>query len=121
LFVFLGIGASCCYTASSQILAIYFDKLKYLAFSLAVLGIYVGLMTWPILSQFLLNKFGYSHAMGIMACAHLLHIIAGISFFEPQEENLEGKATNCCLKIPVFIEQLNRTKDKFVKLTRFCK
>ncbi|KAF6022454.1 hypothetical protein EB796_019238 [Bugula neritina] len=88
--VVAGIGASCCYTASSQILAIYFDKLKYLAFSLATLGIYIGLMTWPILCQFLLNKFGYSHAMGIMACAHLLHIIAGISFFEPAEKGLEG-------------------------------
>jgi len=91
MYAFLGMGISCCYTASSQILAVYFDRLKYLAFSLAALGIYVGLMTWPILSQFLLNKFGYSYAMGIMASAHLLHIIAGISFFEPKEEDLEGK------------------------------
>jgi len=115
----LGIGASCCYTASSQILAIYFDKLKYLAFSLATLGIYIGLMTWPILCQFLLNKFGYSHAMGIMACAHLLHIIAGISFFEPAEKGLEGKAINYCLKYPFFIEQQNRAKRYFVKLKNF--
>jgi len=82
--VILGIGVSCCYTASSQILAFHFDRLKYLAFALASLGNFIGIMTWPILSQFLLTKFGYSQAMGIMASAHLLHIIVGSLFFEPQ-------------------------------------
>jgi len=62
-----------------------------------MLGNYVGIMTWPILSQFLLTKFGYSNAMGIMACAHLLHIIAGISFFEPKEESLQGRIVIYCL------------------------
>jgi len=58
----------------------------------------VGIITWPIFSQFLLTKFGYSYAMGIMASAHLLHIIAGISFFEPKEESIQGKTRSYYLK-----------------------
>lgn len=85
---------SCCYIATSQILAVYFDKYKYLAFSLAMLGNYVGTVVWPVLSQHLLNKFGYSHAMAIMASAHVLHIIAGITFIEPKASDLSGKFLN---------------------------
>jgi len=92
LSVILGIGASCCYTASSQILVIYFDRLKYVAFSLVSLGNFGGVMAWSVLSQFLLNKFGYSQAMGIMASAHLLHIIAGILFFEPKVKPNQGES-----------------------------
>ncbi|KAF6020216.1 hypothetical protein EB796_021457 [Bugula neritina] len=88
--VLAGVGVSCTYTASSQILALHFDRLKYLAFSLAMLGNYVGMMVWPLLSQLLFKKFGYSQAMGIMTSSHLLHLVAGMSFFEPKESFQES-------------------------------
>lgn len=96
-YISLGVGVSCTYTASSQILALHFDRLKYLAFSLAMLGNYVGMMVWPLLSQLLFKKFGYSQAMGIMTSSHLLHLVAGMSFFEPKE-SFQGKILNYCLQ-----------------------
>ena len=90
--IFVGLGASNVYVATSEILALNFDKYKYLAFSLAVLGYYVGMVVFPIVSQKLLDDFGYSKAMGIMASFHVTHIIAGILFFQPTEEdNSNGK------------------------------
>ena len=79
------------YVATSEVLALNFSKYKYLAFSLAVLGYYVGMVVFPIVSQMLLDQYGYSQAMGIMASFHIIHIIAGLIFFQPSEaENSEG-------------------------------
>jgi len=52
-----------------------------------MLGGYIGVVTWPLISQYLLSKFGYSVAMGIMSTFSILHLIAGISFMDPQLEN----------------------------------
>lgn len=84
--VFSAWGVSCCYVASSEILSLYFKKYRYLAFALAVLGYFVGMVAWPNVSQNLLDQYGYSQAMGYMACLHVMHIIAGILFFTPRVE-----------------------------------
>ena len=75
------------YVATSEVLALNFDKYKYLAYSLAVLGYYVGVVVFPIVSQKLLDQYGYSQAMGIMASFHVIHIIAGLMFFQPSENH----------------------------------
>lgn len=82
-----GFGFSVVYTASSAILALHFERYKYLAFTAAILGVRIGTMTWPVVSQFLLSKFGYSQAMGILALPHVAHILAGILFFEPSKQD----------------------------------
>ena len=79
----LGIGISNVYVASSDILAKHFIKYKHLAFSLAASGHYIGIIVFPILSQHLLDTYGYSMAMGILAPVQLIHIFAGIFFYEP--------------------------------------
>ena len=88
----LAFGVALTYVATSEVLALNFEKHKYLAFSIAILGYYIGVVAFPIVSQELLNSFGYSKAMGIMASFHIIHVIAGISFFEPAEEN-DSKGT----------------------------
>lgn len=84
-FHLLAWGVSCCYIATSEILAQHFDKFKYLAFALAVFGYYVGMVVWPIVSQTLLDLLGYHKAMGIMSSFHVVHVIAGVLFFSPQD------------------------------------
>ena len=78
-----GIGISNVYIASSDILSKYFIKYKHLAFSLAASGHYIGIIVFPILSQHLLDTYGYSMTMGILAPVQLIHIFAGIFFYEP--------------------------------------
>jgi len=56
-----------------------------------MLGYNVGVLTWPLLSQYLLSKFGYSYAMGIISTFTLVNVIAGILFVEPQTEKSFGK------------------------------
>ena len=91
LFLIAAIGVSFVYIATSEVLALNFSKYKYLAFSLAVLGYYVGMVVFPIVSQMLLDQYGYSQAMGIMASFHVIHIIAGLLFFQSSEtENTKG-------------------------------
>ncbi|KAF6035455.1 hypothetical protein EB796_006238 [Bugula neritina] len=82
-----GVGVSCTYSASSSILPLYFERFKYIAFAVAALGGYIAVITWPLISQYLLNKFGYSVAMGIMSTFNIIHLIAGVSFIDPQLEN----------------------------------
>jgi len=53
----------------------------------AMLGAYIGIVTWPLISQYLLSKFGYSVAMGIMSTFSIIHLIAGVSFIDPQLES----------------------------------
>jgi len=81
------VGVSCTYSASSSILPLYFERFKYIAFAVAALGGYIAVITWPLISQYLLNKFGYSVAMGIMSTFNIIHLIAGVSFIDPQLEN----------------------------------
>jgi len=42
------------------------------------------MVTWPLISQYLLSKFGYSVAMGIMSTFSIIHLIGGVSFMDPQ-------------------------------------
>jgi len=83
---FVGLGASLCFNANSAILTLHFERFKYIAFSLSMLGAYLSILTWPLLSQYLLSKFGYSYAMGIISTLTLINIIAGILFVQPQSE-----------------------------------
>ncbi|KAF6039470.1 hypothetical protein EB796_002220 [Bugula neritina] len=69
--------------ASSTILTAYFQRFSYLAFSLVILGTFIAATVWPIGSQYLLDTFGYSKAMGFIAISHLIHFIAGASFIPP--------------------------------------
>jgi len=46
--LFVGVGASFCYNANSAILTLYFERFKYIAFSLSMLGAYLGVVTWPL-------------------------------------------------------------------------
>jgi len=88
---FVGLGGSFCFNANSAILTLYFERFKYIAFSLSMLGAYLGVVAWPLLSQYLLSRFGYSYAMGIISTLTLINIIAGILFVEPQTEEVLGK------------------------------
>lgn len=86
LHLFLaGWGVSCSYMASSEILALSFNKYRNLAFAVAVLGYFTGLIIWPVVSQALLDRFGYHKAMGIMAALHSIHIVAGLLYIPPKE------------------------------------
>jgi len=87
---FVGIGVSFCFNASSVILTIYFERFKYIAFSFARLGTYLGIVLWPLISQYFLTKFGYSYAMGIMSTFTLINIFTGILFIEPCPDNVSG-------------------------------
>ncbi|XP_067951169.1 monocarboxylate transporter 3-like [Watersipora subatra] len=85
------VGVSNVFVATSEILALNFNEYKYLAFSLAALVQKAGVIVNPIASQVLFDRFGYSKAMAIMSSFHVIHILAGIFFFQPKEhENLEG-------------------------------
>ena len=90
IFTVTGIGTSNTYIASSEILALNFERFKYLAFSLAVLGYYAGMAEFAIISQKLLDLFGYSKALGILASFHVIHIVAGFMFFQSSQ-------TSACL------------------------
>ena len=68
--------------ASTKILATHFEKRKHLAFSVVGLGAYIGMVSWPSVSQHLLENYGYSMSMRILACLHTVHIIAGILYIE---------------------------------------
>lgn len=83
--------------ASSEILALCFSKYRYLAFAIAVLGYYVGMVVWPTTSQILFDKYGYSQAMGIMATVHIIHLVAGLLFFQPQDEPEDTKPNTQCM------------------------
>lgn len=72
--------------AGSQILNLYFCKYKYLAFAVAYSGTYAGMIVWPVVSQLLFDKYGYSIAMGVMFAAHLTHILAAILMVQPSQE-----------------------------------
>lgn len=48
-------------------------------------GYYVGTAVWPSISLKLLDEFGYSKAMGIMSTLHVIHMLAGITFYQPGE------------------------------------
>ena len=93
-----GMGLANIYITTSDILAKYFDKHKYLAFSVAILGQFSGRIAWPVVSQNLLDNYGYSHAMAIMGSFHFVHIIAGIFFIEPpafsQQTHSSTKGSN---------------------------
>ncbi|KAF6024918.1 hypothetical protein EB796_016755 [Bugula neritina] len=78
-----GIGVSSTYMASSTILTAYFQRFSYFAFSLVILGSFIGSTVWPIGSQYLLDTFGYTKAMGFIAISHLIHFISGASFIPP--------------------------------------
>jgi len=88
-----GIGVSSTYMASSTILTAYFQRFSYFAFSLAILGTFIGSTVWPIGSQYLLDTFGYSKAMGFMAISHLIHFIAGASFIPPNNTQQSSEGT----------------------------
>lgn len=45
--------------------------------------------SWPIVSEKLLNDYGYSKAMGMMSSFHIMHVIAGILFCQPQPAESE--------------------------------
>jgi len=62
-----------------------------------MLGYNVGVLIWPLLSQYLLSRFGYSYAMGIISTFSLVNIIAGILFVEPQINKSFGKCTSAIL------------------------
>ena len=85
-------GVALTYVATSEVLALNFEKYKYLAFATAIIGYYVGMVIFPLISQELLEAYGYSTAMGIMALFQVIHVIAGILFFEPTKQGeLNGK------------------------------
>jgi len=90
-YLFVGLGASLCFNANSVILTVYFDRFKYIAFSLSMLGANIGVLIWPLLSQYCLSKFGYSYAMGIISILTLVNIIAGILFVQPETDEPIGK------------------------------
>ncbi|KAF6024915.1 hypothetical protein EB796_016752 [Bugula neritina] len=88
-----GIGVSSTYMASSTILTAYFQRFSYFAFSLAILGTFIGSTVWPIGSQYLLDTYGYSKAMGFIAISHLIHFIAGASFIPPNNTQQSSEGT----------------------------
>ena len=57
--VVTGIGISNLYITTSEILSKHFDRYKYLAFSLAILGQFCGMIAWPVVSQELFSSNGY--------------------------------------------------------------
>ena len=81
-----GIGIALLYITTSEILTKHFDRYKYLAFSLVMLGQFSGLIAWPIVSQELLEDYGYSKTMIVMSSFHIAHILAGFLFIEPVPE-----------------------------------
>ncbi|KAF6024917.1 hypothetical protein EB796_016754 [Bugula neritina] len=95
----LGFGLSSLSTQSwhafmlFSLLAAYFQRFSYFAFSLAILGTFIGSTVWPIGSQYLLDTFGYSKAMGFMAISHLIHFIAGASFIPPNNTQQSSEGT----------------------------
>ncbi|XP_067951283.1 monocarboxylate transporter 3-like [Watersipora subatra] len=86
-----GAGIGCLLISSTEALAKYFDKYRYLAFSLVTLGQNVGITAWASLSQLLLDNFGYATAMRILASFHIVHVIFGIALVEPTSEVSEGR------------------------------
>ena len=91
--VVTGIGISNLYITTSEILSKHFDRYKYLAFSLAILGQFCGMIAWPVVSQELFSSNGYSDSMLIMGSIQLIHVVAGILFIEPSttSDNINSK------------------------------
>ena len=84
------------YIAASEILALNFDRFKCLAFSLGMLGCYAGMVVFPVVSQMLLDEFGYSKAMGIMGSFHASHIVLGLLFFQASDEDESNGMSFIC-------------------------
>ena len=86
LFLFLyivGAGITNVYVASTEVISFYFDKYKTLAFAVIVIGFYVGISAWPVISQKLFDTYGYSITMAVFAIPQIIHIITGFLFIEP--------------------------------------
>ena len=69
--------------ASTEVISLYFDKYKHFAFAVIVIGYYVGVSAWPVISQKLFDTYGYSITMAVFAIPQIIHIIAGLLFIEP--------------------------------------
>ncbi|XP_067950417.1 monocarboxylate transporter 12-like [Watersipora subatra] len=110
-----GIGVSCVYVASSEVLALNFTKYKYLAFSIAVLGYYGGMVAFPIVSQKLFDLFGYNHAMAIMASFHVVHLLAGCVFYQPSGEGEKSERSSLSEAKSALHEETAKEKDRSPK------
>jgi len=73
------------YTACSAVVSDYFEKYRFFAFGTITTGNSVGLLAWPIISQRLFAKYGYSKAMALMCIPQFVHVVAGILFVPLQE------------------------------------
>jgi len=45
-------------------------------------GYYVGMTAFPMVSQILFDSIGYSLSMGLMSIFHVIHLLAGVMFYE---------------------------------------
>lgn len=103
VLIVTGVGIALLYITTSEILTKHFDRYKYLAFSLVMLGQFSGLIAWPIVSQELLERYGYSKAMIVMSSFHIIHILAGFLFIEPVlEKDNRNDHSKYCLKLTSF-------------------
>lgn len=84
---YTGVGMSMVRSASSAILPHHYDK-KSLNFSLAIamMGLCIGLIFYPIVASYLFATHGFNHAMLILSPLMLLHYI-GVSCYSQEGDS----------------------------------
>ncbi|KAF6021684.1 hypothetical protein EB796_020003 [Bugula neritina] len=87
-FYLLGFGMSLCLSSSTEVLPQHFDKYRNLAFAIASSGVMVGVIIWPIASQYFLSIYSYSKAIGIIAAFQIIHSLAGLTFISGNREDV---------------------------------
>lgn len=79
------------------IVSMYFNKRRALANGICVSGTAAGSFVFPILIEYLIQKFGF-HGTLLLLGAGMLHVCVSATLYRPFEENIpteSSKATKC--------------------------
>lgn len=91
-----GLGNCCCFMASTDILAHHFKRYMYLASALAVSGIYVGIISFPIIIESLIEELGIHKALAINGAIASIHLIGAVCY-QSKKANTDNSIEPTCI------------------------
>lgn len=96
-FIKIGIGGGLSTTPGIIIVSMYFNKRRALANGICVSGTAAGSFVFPILIEYLIEKFGF-HGTLLLLGAGMLHVCVSATLYRPYDENWATetiKSTKC--------------------------
>lgn len=92
-FYFAGIGGGLSTTPGIIIVSMYFNKRRALANGICVSGTAAGSFVFPILIEYLIQKFGF-HGTLLLLGAGMLHVCVSATLYRPLDLNCASDATS---------------------------